>query len=132
MSMNSPYFSNNSTARYIVRIPGQPETPVDASTLQMWAKYRNIRPDTIIVDVSSGHTYSASQIPGVFSDKDFVTAILFSFFLGYLGVDRFYLGQVGLGIAKLLTFGGCGVWYLIDFILIASRQVNDSNGRPLA
>jgi TM2 domain-containing membrane protein YozV len=63
--------------------------------------------------------------------KSFTTAILLSFFLGYLGVDRFYLGHVGLGIVKLLTFGGCLIWAIIDFILIATRKVNDSMGRPL-
>lgn len=63
--------------------------------------------------------------------KSFTTAILLSFFLGVIGVDRFYLGHVGLGIGKLLTLGGCGIWALIDFILIATRKVNDSMGRPL-
>jgi TM2 domain-containing membrane protein YozV len=63
--------------------------------------------------------------------KSFTTAILLSFFLGYLGVDRFYLGHVGLGIVKLLTLGGCLIWAIIDFILIATRKVNDSMGRPL-
>ena len=64
--------------------------------------------------------------------KSYVTAILLSFFLGALGVDRFYLGHVGLGIAKLLTFGGLGIWALIDFVLIVTRNVNDKQGRPLA
>ena len=77
-------------------------------------------------------SYQASQIPGVFSSKSYVTTLLLSFFLGSLGVDRFYLGQTGLGIGKLLTFGGCGIWTLIDFILIAMRKVTDSDGNPLA
>jgi TM2 domain-containing membrane protein YozV len=51
--------------------------------------------------------------------------------LGTLGVDRFYLGQIGLGIGKLLTFGGCGIWQLIDIILIAMRKVTDNEGMPL-
>lgn len=63
--------------------------------------------------------------------KSFTTAILLSFFLGIFGVDRFYLGHVGIGIGKLLTLGGCGIWALVDFILIATRKVNDSLGRPL-
>jgi TM2 domain-containing membrane protein YozV len=58
-------------------------------------------------------------------------ALLLSFFLGGLGVDRFYLGYTGLGIVKLLTCGGAGIWALIDFILIAVNKTKDANGNPL-
>jgi TM2 domain-containing membrane protein YozV len=63
--------------------------------------------------------------------RDWLTTVLLSFFLGSLGVDRFYLGQTGLGIAKLLTVGGCGVWALIDFILIIMNKLPDAQGRLL-
>ena len=69
--------------------------------------------------------------PAVNSPKSFTTALLLSIFVGSLGVDRFYLGHIGLGLVKLFTLGGCGVWYIIDIILIATRQVNDAQGRPL-
>ncbi len=65
------------------------------------------------------------------SDKDWLTAVLLSFFLGGLGVDRFYLGYTGLGIVKLITFGGFGVWALIDFILLLVNKLPDSEGREL-
>lgn len=119
-------------AQWLVRMPGQPEIPVDTGTLRMWAQQRLIRPDTIVVDSANNMNYVAAQIPGVFSDKDFTTAILLAFFLGVFGIDRFYLGHTGLGVIKLLTLGGCGIWALVDLILIAARKVNDSTGRPLA
>ncbi|MCA9350234.1 TM2 domain-containing protein [Candidatus Nomurabacteria bacterium] len=63
--------------------------------------------------------------------KEFLVALLLSIFLGQLGIDRFYMGYIGTGILKLITFGGCGIWWLIDVILIATKNLNDANGLPL-
>ncbi len=63
--------------------------------------------------------------------KDWLAALLLSIFLGQLGVDRFYLGYIGLGVLKLLTAGGCGIWWLIDVILIATDGLKDAKGRLL-
>lgn len=58
--------------------------------------------------------------------KNHTTAILLSVFLGHLGIDRFYLGHTGLGVAKLLlswlTFG---IWWLIDLILVCTKRVKN-------
>ena len=48
--------------------------------------------------------------------------LIMSILFGSLGVDRFIMGHIGLGILKLITFGGCGIWYLIDVILIAMKH----------
>ena len=58
--------------------------------------------------------------------KDPTIALIISLIGGSLGVDRFYIGNIGLGIAKLITCGGCGLWTLIDLFLImgATRDAN--------
>ena len=114
-----------------LQLPGQPAIDVDTAQLRSMAGVRMILPMTMVQDASSGILYPANQIPGVYSQRSYTTSLLLSFFFGYLGVDRFYLGYTGLGIAKLLTVGGCGVWALIDLILIAMRKVTDSEGRLL-
>lgn len=60
------------------------------------------------------------------------TAFLLSYFGGIFGVDRFYLGQIGLGVAKLLTCGGLGIWYAIDLILIGMGKMKDADGNSLS
>jgi len=62
------------------------------------------------------------------SDRGFVPMILLCFFLGGLGVHLFYTGKVGTGIFMLLTFGGLGIWIMIDFIIIATGNFKDKDG----
>ena len=50
--------------------------------------------------------------------KDPTIALIISLFLGGWGIDRFYVGDVGLGILKLLTCGGLGIWVFVDWLLI--------------
>lgn len=58
--------------------------------------------------------------------KSPTTALILSLFLGHLGVDRFYIGDSGIGVGKLLTCGGCYIWQIIDWFLImkATREKN--------
>lgn len=62
------------------------------------------------------------------SDKGFVPMILLCFFLGGLGVHRFYAGKIGTGLLMLFTLGGLGIWTMIDFIIIATGNFKDRNG----
>ena len=54
--------------------------------------------------------------------------LLLSIFLGSLGADRFYVGKIGTGILKLLTLGGCGIWSIIDLIMIIAGRFQDKDG----
>ena len=58
--------------------------------------------------------------------KDPTISIILSIIVGSWGIDRIYIGDVGLGIIKLLTRGGCGIWWLIDLFLImdATKRKN--------
>lgn len=63
--------------------------------------------------------------------KDFLTALLLCIFLGFFGIHRFYTGNIGIGIAQALTLGGCGIWWLVNIILIVAGTYRDGNGNPL-
>ena len=117
---------------WIIFLPGFGDQPLNIYQLRQLAIAGQIKGETPLKDAKTGNVFMAKLVPGIFSSQDYVVILLISFFLGYLGIDRFMLGQTGLGIAKLLTLGGCGVWSLIDFILIAMRKVTDSEGLPLA
>ena len=68
---------------------------------------------------------------GPVSEKSWVATLLLCFFLGWCGAHRFYTGHIGIAVAQLLTLGGCGIWTLVDFILILTGGVKDASGLPL-
>lgn len=59
-------------------------------------------------------------------------ATVLSLLFGLLGIDRFYLGYFWLGMLKLITLGGLGIWWLFDFIFIYTDNMLDAKGKKLA
>ena len=76
-----------------------------------------------------GRPLYRTQIIG--GDKSWVTTTLLCMFLGTMGVHRFYTGHVISGLVQFLTFGGFGIWTLIDLLLIYTDNFTDGNGMRL-
>ena len=68
---------------------------------------------------------------GLVSEKSWLTTLLLCLFLGGLGIHRFYTGHTMIGVLQLVTLGGCGIWALIDLIMIATGSLKDASGLPL-
>lgn len=131
-SNTAPSISGVSQEQFEIILPGYAGRSTDLAGLMLLVNTGVLRANVSVKEVRTGNVFLAKQVPGLFSSKEYVTALVLSVLVGGLGVDRFYLGYTGLGIAKLLTFGGLGVWTIIDLILIAMRKVPDSNGAPLS
>jgi TM2 domain-containing membrane protein YozV len=65
------------------------------------------------------------------TSKDWLTLFLLTFFVGILGVHRFYTGKIGTGFLMLITLGGFGVWFFVDLILVLTGQFTDKEGQKI-
>ena len=65
------------------------------------------------------------------STTDWLALFLLTFFVGVLGVHRFYVGKIGTGFLMLLTLGGLGVWFLVDLILVVTGQFTNKDGQKI-
>lgn len=119
---------------YTVSHMGGVVGPYDATTLQREVAARSWSPATLL-SFNGGEWFPAAQLPALFAPpparRQFTTALLLSLLVGGLGADRFYLGYTGLGVIKLLTCGGCGIWSVVDLVLIATGRLTDADGQPL-
>ena len=66
------------------------------------------------------------------SEKDWLITLILSIVVGGFGIDRFYTGSVLLGVLKLVTLGGLGVWWLIDLIMLVTGNYKDGDGNRIA
>ena len=65
------------------------------------------------------------------TSKDWLTLFLLTFFVGILGVHRFYTGKIGTGFLMLITLGGFCVWFFVDLILVLTGQFTDKEGQKI-
>ncbi|SPP78099.1 TM2 domain-containing protein CG11103-like [Drosophila guanche] len=81
------------------------------------------------IDCYGNRTFFREGVPCVrYTDHYFVTTLIYSMLLGFLGMDRFCLGQTGTAVGKLLTMGGVGVWWIIDVILLITNNLLPEDG----
>jgi len=86
------------------------------------------------IDSDSSHdiaSQSLAQPSMIESTKSPVINLLLCLFLGMFGAHRFYVGKIGTGLLMLITFGGLGIWYLVDLISIVTNKFEDSKGHRL-
>jgi TM2 domain-containing membrane protein YozV len=94
--------------------------------IMMNSKYFEAHQLPMIKDRLLSLDENRSSIVQMIQFKDPTTALILSILIGGFGVDRFFIGDTGLGIGKLLTCGGLGIWTIIDWFLImgATREKN--------
>ena len=109
---------------------GIPQYPKESRSALLSVHYRS---DKTVFELRNIWAFENAELEVVMAEerKSFMVALILSVVVGSFGIDRFYLGYIGLGVAKLITLGGCGIWWLIDLVLIATGKMTDANGNEL-
>lgn len=89
-------------------------------------------PEQTETQTESAPVQSGQMAAESVSPKSRLATTILAWVLGGLGVDRFYTGHIVLGIVKLLTGGGFGIWWLIDFIMAVTGKRKDKKGQLIS
>lgn len=81
------------------------------------------------IECFGNRTFVRTGVPCVkYTGHYFVTTLVYSILLGFLGMDRFILGHTGTAVGKLLTLGGVGIWWLVDIVLLVTGHLMPEDG----
>ncbi len=126
-----PHLVSLESSKFFLFLKGEVTGPYSLLDLRHMIGIGRISARTL-ANVGSGPWFPIADIPRIFSDRSRSRALALSIFGGGLGLDQFYLGNIGAGIGKLLTLGGLGVWWMFDILLLLGQVVvTDARGKPL-
>lgn len=81
------------------------------------------------IECFGARNFSRTGVPCIkYTGHYFVTTLVYSILLGFLGMDRFILGHTGTAVGKLLTLGGVGIWWLVDIVLLVTGHLMPEDG----
>ena len=117
--------------RFVVSGAGESLGPITLEQLRAMAAARQLTPTTRVRNAVGDQWFEAKEVPWLYSDRHWAVAVVLAFFLGALGIDRFYLGYTATRTRQARDDRWARIWALIDCVLIAVRVVPDSDGLPL-
>ena len=102
------------------------------SNAEELAKYKQLLDDRVITqeefDKKKEELLNRNESSGLTTDNTWLVTLLLCLFVGFLGIHRFYVGKSGTGFLQIITFGGFGLWVLIDLIMIVMGKFTDKEG----